>query len=136
MAGAAAGALRPPAHVKMRKGDLPFWQGVVSARARGDWTATDLVVAAQLARTQADIESESRALDREKTVIENARGSLVANPRVSVLEQLARREMALMRTLRLGGRVSGDARDEARRAKVAQEAGRIREELEDEELLA
>lgn len=126
----------PPPHVRLRDGDRPFWDGIVRARGRDEWTDADLVVAAQLARCQADIERESAQLDDESTVIENARGTPVCNPRVSVLEQLARREMALMRSLRMGGRVAGDARDDAGKRRILRESERLRAELEDDELLA
>lgn len=52
-----------PGHVRLRAEDLPFWEGVVRARARDEWTDADLVVAAQLARCQHDIERESEALE-------------------------------------------------------------------------
>lgn len=125
-----------PAHVRLRAGDLPFWDGILRARARDEWTEPDLVVAAQLARCQADIEREQQTLEGESTVIENARGTSVMNPRVSVLEQLARREMALLRTLRMGGRVAGDSRDEATRRKIQRQAESLRDELAEDELLA
>lgn len=106
------------------------------ARARDEWTDADLVVAAQLARCQRDIEAESETLDAEGTVVANERGTPVCNPRVSVLEQLARREMALMRTLRMGGRVAGDTRDQSGQRKIQRQSERIRDELEEDELLA
>lgn len=106
------------------------------ARARDEWTDADLVVAAQLARCQHDIERESKALDGEGSVIENQRGTPVMNPRHAVLEQLARREMALMRTLRIGGSVTGDRRDLEKARKIQREAERAREELADDDLLA
>lgn len=133
---AAAGPIEPPAHCKLRKGDQPFWDGIVRARARDEWSDADLVVAAQLARCQADIEREQIALDGESSVMTNDRGTRVMNARVSVLEQLARREMALMRTLRMGGRIAGDIRDEAGRRKLQREAEKLRDELADEDLLA
>lgn len=136
MVDAAAGVPEPPEHVRLRDGDRPFWDGVLCARARDEWTEADLVVAAQLARCQADIEKQQGELDAETCVIENARGSMVMNPRVSVMEQLARREMALMRTLRMGGRVAGDSRDEAGRRKIQRQSAQLRDEIEDEELLA
>lgn len=136
MVDAAKGMPSPPAHCKMRPGDAPFWDGIVRARALDEWNDADLVVAAQLTRCQADIEKETEFLGAESTVIENARGTMVMNPRVSVLEQLARREMALMRTLRMGGRVAGDSRDEAGRRKIQRQSEKLREELEDDELLA
>ncbi len=80
-----------------------------------------MVVAGQLARCQRDIEVESVALEAESTVLTNDRGTKVCNPRVMVLEQLARREMALMRSLHMGGRVAGDKRDElGKRTAVSQ----------------
>lgn len=136
MVNAAKGDLQPPAHVKLRDGDGPFWEAVVRARARDEWSETDLVVAAQLARCLHDIEKEQAELDAEGTVVPNDRGTNVVNPRVSVLEQFARREMALMRTLRMGGRIAGDARDETGKRKIERQARKVREELEDDGLLA
>ena len=103
MLNAAKDDLRPPGHVTLRDGDEPFWVNVVRARARDEWTEADLVVAAQLARCLHDIEKEQTVLDQEGTVVVNDKGTQIVNPRVSVLEQFARREMALMRTLRMGG---------------------------------
>lgn len=136
MVDAAKGEVQPPAHVKLRDGDEVFWVGVVRARARDEWTETDLVVAGQLARCLHDIEKEQVLMDAEGTVIVNDKGTMVVNPRVSVLEQFARREMALMRTLRMGGRIAGDARDETGRRKIERQSKKIRNELEDDELLA
>lgn len=92
------------------------------ARARAEWGDADLVVAAQLARCQCDIEQEAQSLASEGTVIENFRGTPVMNPRVTVLEQLARREMALMRTLRIGGAALGATRDKEPARKLQRQA--------------
>ena len=136
MVNAAKDVISVPKHVALRPGDQVFWDGVVRARARDEWTETDLVVAAQLARCLHDIEKEQALMDAEGTVVPNDRGTLVVNPRVSVLEQFARREMALMRTLRMGGRAAGAARDEAPARKIERQSRKLREELEDDELLA
>jgi hypothetical protein len=136
MVNAALPDLELPQHVKLREDDLPFWDGVLRARARDEWTEADLVVAAQLARCQADIESEQQLLNIEGSVTENVRGTQIMNPRVTVLEQLSRREMALMRTLRMGGRIAGDARDQAGKRAIERKARQIRTELADDGLLA
>lgn len=120
----------PPAHCTMRVGDQPFWLGVMRARSVDEWTDADLVVAAQLARCQHDIELQQVLLDAEGSVVVNDRGTQIMNPRVSVLEQLARREMALMRTLRIGGSVSGDTRDMVGKRKIEQSSRKLRKELE------
>jgi glutamine synthetase len=136
MADAAKKPLQPPVYVTLTESAKPFWDGVVRARARDEWSDVDLVVAAQLAQCQADIAEEDEALRLEGKVIKNDRGTPVMNPRTTVMEQLARREMALMRTLRMGGRIAGDSRDEAGTRKIQRESEKLRAELEDNELLA
>lgn len=122
-----------PRHVTLRDQDLPFWLGVLKSRTPDEWADADLVVAAQLARTQADIEVEQTLLAEEGTVIENSRGTPVPNPRVVVLENLTRREMALMRTLRMAGSTLGNVADRAAKIKAQRAAEEARADLEDEE---
>ena len=125
--------LDPPKHCRLRDEDRPFWDGIIRARARQDWTECDLVVAAQLARTQADVESEQTLLHAEGTTITNARGTQVMNPRVTVMQQLAGREMALMRALRLAGAPAGTPRDEANARKLERQARQVQEEISSDE---
>ncbi|MDQ1835566.1 hypothetical protein, partial [Massilia scottii] len=122
-----------PDYVVLTDSAQPYWIGIMRARARDEWTDVDLVVAAQLAQCQADIAEEDHALRGEGRVITNERGTPVMNPRTIVLEQLARREMALMRTLRMGGRVAGDSRDEENKRKLERESRRLRGDLETED---
>lgn len=136
MVNAAKADLQPPDHTPLRDEAMKFWPGVVRARARDEWIDVDLVVAAQLAECQACIEEESTQVRLEGTVVKNDRGTLVANPRTGILEALARREMALMRTLRMGGRIAGDARDQSGKRQIENTARKVRKELEDDELLA
>jgi hypothetical protein len=126
-----------PAHVRLDKRHIPFWDGIIRARARSEWIETDLVVAAQLARTQYDIEKEAETLEAEGSVIENNRGTPVMNPRHAVLEQLARREMALMRALRITGAAAGiDPRDLAKQRNLERESRATKDELLEDDLLA
>lgn len=126
----------PPAHITLVDGAMPFWDGIIRARARDEWTEVDLVVAGQLANCQADIEIEDRELHLEGKVVKNDRGTQIMNPRTTVMEQLARREMALMRTLRMGGKVAGDPRNLVGKRNVERQSRKLREELEEDELLA
>ena len=75
-------------------------------------------------------------LNDEGSVVENGKGTQIMNPRVTVMEQLSRREMALMRTLRMGGRIAGDARDQSGKRALERKASQIRVELQDDGLLA
>ena len=99
----------PPKHMRMRPGDLPYWNSILTGRAHDEWRACDLVVAVQLARTQADLAAQSDQLAVEGMVIANAKadGNPITNPRATVCDMLAKREMALMRTLRMGGIAAG-----------------------------
>jgi hypothetical protein len=132
MVDAALPDIEVPAWVTLTESAKPFWVGVVRARARDEWQDVDLVVAAQLAQCQADIAEEDEALRQEGRVIKNDRGSPVMNPRTTVLEQLARREMALMRTLRMGGRVAGDSRDDQGKRQLERGARKARQQVEEE----
>ena len=136
MVNAAKGPIEVPAHVRLRDGDVPFWTGILASRARDEWMPADLVVAAQLARCQADIETQSALLDDEGMTAINKRGTEVLNVRCNALEQLARREMALMRSLRMGGKESGNGRDDRAGARVERQSAAVRDELADDELLA
>lgn len=137
MLNAALPEFTPPAHVRVREKDQPFWSAIMSSRAREEWSKTDFVVAAQLARCQADIETESCLLEGEGSVMENFRGTMVMNPRHSVLEQLARRELALMRSLGLTGvSTRGNKEDVEKARKVQRQAAAARDELQEDDLLA
>lgn len=126
-----------PAHVRLETAHMPFWEGIIRARARSEWIETDLIVAAQLARCQYDIERESKLLDDEGSVIENAKGTPVMNPRHGVIEQLARREMALMRGLRITGAAAGiDPRDLAKQRSLERQSRDTKEEMQEDDLLA
>ena len=129
--------LEPPSHAKLREKDQPFWTDIIKSRSRDEWAKTDLVVAVQLCRCQSDIETEAELLDAEGSVIENQKGTPVMNPRHSVLEQLARRELALMRTLGLTGfATKSNLRDVTDARKMQRQAEKTKQELEEEDLLA
>ena len=125
-----------PAHVRLLDEHQPFWIDILRARTREEWTEADLVVAAQLARVQFDIERESQLLEEEGTVIKNDRGTPVANPRAVVLERFAARQMALLRALLLAGAAKGDKRDVVKARSVQRQAEQARASLADDELLA
>jgi len=106
---AALGPLKPPAHVKLRRGDRPFWDAVVKSRARDTWTDSDLATAATLARAQADIETLQAAINVEGYVV----GAKI-NPKAQVLETLSKRVAALSRLLHVHAEaVIGRSRDAA-----------------------
>jgi hypothetical protein len=88
--------------MNLRDSDRTFWDAIIAGRARDEWTDVTLVLAVQLARTQADIETEGATLAAEGSIV----GGKV-NARAQVVDVLEKRQMALMRTLRMGGTALG-----------------------------
>lgn len=125
-----------PGYVKVRPSDVPFLEGILRSRTRDEWSPPDLVVAVQLARCQVDIETEHSLLEEEGSVLDNRRGTPVLNPRHSVLEQLSRRELALLRALQLAGMAKGDKRDVEQARKLQKTAEEVRDSLVYDTLLA
>lgn len=86
------------------------------ARAYDSWNAADLETAANLARCKSDIERLQREVDAEGDVIENARGTMVMNPKHTLLETLSRRSVALSRMLQVHAEATqGRSRDTGKR---------------------
>ena len=91
---AALGPMDPPAHVALREGDRPFWDAIVTSRARDTWTLIDLCTAGNLARAQADIEFLQKVLDENGYVLDGK-----VSPIAVLVETLTRRTVALSRAL-------------------------------------
>ena len=119
---AQAGAIEPPAHVRLRECDWPFWASIVHARARENWTAPDLE----------NIERISREIEAEGDTIENQRGTRVVNPKHTLLETLTRRSMALSRMLHVHAEATvGKSEDEQKSSKAARKARETMESADD-----
>jgi hypothetical protein len=132
---AAKGPLRPPEHVTLRPQDEPYWDIIVGGRARADWTQAQLVVAAQLARAQADISEWQDKLDDEGPTTVDRFGQDKANPLVNIIEAATRRQLALMRSLGMAAS-SDEAQIQAKRDAAHKGAKQAREQVEGEGLLA
>jgi hypothetical protein len=113
---AAARDLSPPKHLKLRRGDMPFWDAVISERAKSEWTESDLVVAANLARSMSDAEKIAAfSVDRGGNV--NV-ATLMST--IEMSDKLARRIVTLRRALGLDNRAkNGEQRDVNRRREHA-----------------
>ena len=122
-----------PAHVRLRDCDLPFWNAILHARAREEWTEVDLVLAAQLARGQADIEIEQTKIYKEGSVVKNDRGTMVTNPRLRAIGDLKANQLAVMRALAMNSAAKTDPRELSKRRKNEFEARSARKQVETED---
>lgn len=121
---AALGPLEPPPHVTLRDRDRPFWNAIMQARARDTWNTADLAHAANLARTQADIERLQAEVDAEGDVTFNAAGSPVLNPKHKLLETLSRRAVAVARMLHVHAEATVGKSEDASKALANERAAR------------
>lgn len=129
--------IQPPAHLRLRERDLPFWVGIVRARASEEWTDVDLAHAGNLARCMADIERIQAEIDAEGDTLTNDRGTVVMNPKHSLLETLSRRSIALCRSLQVHAHaLQGDSREQKKRAETRKGAQATAQRFNDEDLLA
>ena len=116
-----------PAQMQLSEAALLYWPAILAGRAREDWGAVDLVLAARLARTQADISSETDTLAREGFVLEGR-----ANPRATVVEALVKRELALLRSLRMTGTATGQRKEAIQNNRdIERRAARVYEGFDD-----
>ena len=132
---AAARDLSPPKHLKLRRGDMPFWDSVIAERAKSEWTEADLAVAANLVRAMADAEKIAGfAVDKGG----NVKVSTLIQT-IELSDKLARRIVTLRRALGLDNRAkNGEQRDVNKRRELAKaiEDGHNPIAADDDNLLA
>lgn len=115
---AATRDLSPPAHVKFRSADWPFWDAVIAERAKSEWSAADLLVAANLARALADAERIAEMTTGKNGAVKVA--TMVAS--ISASDKLARRIVTLRRALGIDSRSKhGEQRDVEKRRAIAKD---------------
>ena len=91
-----------PQGVELRSDDeMVIWDQFTRARAREDWRDMDLLLLAKVVRMESDIRKHQATLDKSGVLIQNKRGTLIANPLLAVIDTLERRQMAVIRSMSL-----------------------------------
>jgi len=125
---AALGPLPPPECVTLRKGDMPYWNAIVLARARDTWTEPDLILAGQMARAQADIERLNGDIERIGPIITAANGQPIISAEVKLQELLTRRVMALARMLHVHAEATIGKSEDGAKALATERAARLQDD--------
>ncbi|HBO2683228.1 TPA: TerS protein [Pseudomonas aeruginosa] len=115
----ALGPIAPPSHVRLRAQDWPFWNAVVQTRPRDTWTDNDLVLAGNLARTNADIEALQKSIDVDGFVVEGK-----ANPACAILDTMSRRAITLSRLLHIHAAATVGRSEDGRKAAALEREAR------------
>ena len=112
----------PPPWIYMPEEAKPVWESIVRARDYNSWTNIDLEHAANLACCLADLERLRREVRAEGDTVENMRGTMVVNPKHTLMETLSRRSVALSRMLHVHAEAtSGESRHQKQRNQQQQE---------------
>lgn len=135
---AATREIEPPAHVRFRKRDYPFFDSVIAEFAKVEWTDHTIELAALLARAISDLEMEQDMMRREGAILEKYQmvpvpntdpvemkkevtGTYI-NPRKQLIDMHSKNILAWRRSLSLHARVKdGEPRDQAKRRTAAKE---------------
>lgn len=132
MAGAVT-EIAVPEHVSVPEDAMKFWRSITKARAADRWNDSDLEVAAELARTKANIERLNAELEAEGDVIVNGRGTPIVNPKHNLLETLTRRMVALSRVLQVHAEATqGKSRDQVKANQAQAEAEKAVQNVDSE----
>ena len=98
-----------PSNVPLSDTDIPFYHNVIGEFARSQWTEHALEIAAMMARTMHDLNTEQQALREEGYIAVRENGTTVENPRTRIVKSLTSDLLSLRRSLGVNAR----AREEA-----------------------
>ena len=91
-----------PQGVELRSDEeVVIWDQFTRARAREDWRDMDLLLLAKVVRMEADIRRHQTSIENEGWIVENARGTQIPNPFISIIDTIERRQMAIIRSMSL-----------------------------------
>lgn len=91
-----------PQGVELRSDEEQLiWEQFTRARAREDWRDMDLLLLAKVVRMEADIRKYQDRLDGMGVIGTNKRGTAVVNPLLNVIDNLERRQLAVIRSMSL-----------------------------------
>lgn len=89
----------PPQHIDERA--YTYWPAVINSKRRSAWTESDLLVACQLCRDYAAVETLSADLETDGFTLLDAKGKRYTNPAARLLDAATRRIHAGVKTLQI-----------------------------------
>lgn len=121
---AASVELFPPEHVPLVEKDIPFWINVIAEKAKVEWTAHELEIAAMLARTMRRVDEEEQILENEGMMLFSPAGTPMKNPRAAAINEMHGRIIRYRSSLAINnrGKNGGDNRRSDRRNNLLKEA--------------
>jgi Phage terminase, small subunit. len=99
--GAIADVKVPAAVMLQCEEEKTLWSQFTRARAPEDWREMDLILLAKVVKMEAELRRYRAQVDIEGVTVENARGTMVVNPLLNLIDTTERRQLAVVRSLGL-----------------------------------
>jgi P27 family predicted phage terminase small subunit len=113
-----------------------YFKSIVTAREHETWSDNDKLIAANLAKTYSAIDQLWSDIDSEGFVVENQRGTPVANPKVSALNSMTSAMQSLNKTLGLSASQRGlSGAKQGSRNLAEQQARQIIDKVSEDDLI-
>jgi len=126
----------PESPIVLAEAESEYFKFIVTAREHETWSDNDLLIAANLSKTYAAIDELWRDINTEGYVVENQRGTPVANPKVSALNSMTSAMQSLNKTLGLSASQRGlSGAKQAVRNTAEQQARKVLAKVADDDLI-
>lgn len=126
--------IEPP--ISLSESESVYFQGIVTAREHETWSDNDKLIAANLSKTYAAIDQLWSDIQSEGYVIENQRGTPVANPKVSALNSMTSAMQSLNKTLGLSASQRGlSGAKQSTRNTAEQQARKVIQKISEDDLI-
>jgi len=113
-----------------------YFKSIVTAREHETWSDNDKLIAANLAKTYSAIDQLWSDINNEGFVVENQRGTPVANPKVSALNSMTSAMQSLNKTLGLSASQRGlSGAKQGSRNLAEQQARQIIDKVSEDDLI-
>ena len=113
-----------------------YFRGIVTAREHETWSDNDRVIGANLAKTYSAIDQLWTDINAEGFVVENQRGTPVANPKLSALNSMTSAMQSLNKTLGLSASQRGlSGAKQGSRNLAEQQARQIIDKVSEDDLI-
>lgn len=130
----AAKCVAPP--FELGENENNYFKFIVIAREHETWSDNDLLIAANLAKTYSAIDQLWGDIQSEGYVVENQRGTPVANPKVSALNSMTSAMQSLNKTLGLSASQRGlSGAKQATRNSAEQQARKVIQKVSEDDLI-
>ena len=95
-------SVEPPNGIELKTDEERLiWSQFARTRLKSDWRDIDLILLHKIVKLEINIREYQEELDQQGAILENKRGTPVANPLVSVIDTISRRQLRIIGSINL-----------------------------------